>query len=104
MSQEEKCTESSQIILQWINGTESFLLSDDIKLTDLSVMKQQQQKLEEFMKLQHLMRKILEKIDISAQRINPEIPSSEELKGRYAEVKALLEERTQHCDIMYEFF
>lgn len=96
MSLEEKYSESSQIVLQWINATESFLLSEDVKLTDLALMKHQQLKLQEYVESAKLHERNLEKIDTSSQTMNSEAGNVDELKSRYTEVKALLEERTDH--------
>jgi DNA repair exonuclease SbcCD ATPase subunit len=93
MSLEEKYTESSQIVLQWINATESLLLSEEIKLTDLNEMKKQQKKLEECVEAAKSHEKSLEQIDSSSEAVCPEVGSLEELKSRYSEVKTLLEDR-----------
>lgn len=96
MTMEEKSSETSQIILQWINGTESHLLSEEIKLTDLPTMKKQQQRLEEFLNSAKSHDHNLEKIDSSSlQNVCPEAGSIDELKSRYSEVNALLNERTE---------
>ncbi|XP_035715809.1 dystrophin isoform X4 [Folsomia candida] len=93
MTIEEKFSESSQIILQWINATESFLLSEEVTLTDLPTMKQRQLKLEEFVNATASHERNLAKIDNSSQTVCPEAGSIDELKSRYTEVKALLEDR-----------
>lgn len=73
-----------------------FLLSEDIKLTDLNVMKLQQEKLQEFVDAARSQEKNLMAINSSSTAISPEIGSVDELKARYSEVKALLEERAEH--------
>jgi len=104
MSLEEKCTESSQIILQWINATESLLLSEDVKLTDLNVMKQQLKRLQESVDAVKGHERSLEQIDSSSEVSSPEICSVDELKSRFLEVKILLDERVhqvQSCKTYY---
>src|SRR5882757_6788103 len=90
------CVESSQIILQWINATEGCLLSEEVKLTNLSVMKEQQQRLQEFVDAAVSHERNLERVGKSEEAVCSEAGSVEELKSRYAEVKVLLDERMNH--------
>ncbi|CAL8109930.1 unnamed protein product [Orchesella dallaii] len=99
MSFEEKFSESSQIVSQWINQTENLLLSEDIKLTDSNFMKQQHQKLEESLQAARIHEKNLEVIDSSNSTVTPAV-STDELKTRYTEVRTLLEEKFNHLSAM----
>lgn len=95
MSLEEKYTESSQIIAQWNNQTESLLFSVDVKLTDLNAMKQQFLQLEESLHAAKVHEKSLEAIDSSNTTGSP-ASNLDELKTRYTEVRSLLEDKHNH--------
>lgn len=106
MSLEEKYNESTQIISQWINQTESLLLSEDIRLTDVNTMKNQFQKLEESYQAAKTHEKSLEAIDSSNSAVSPTV-SVDELKARYTEVRTLLEDKHGHlnsCKLSYRLY
>lgn len=98
MSLEEKYNESSQIIAQWINQTESLLFSADVKLTDLGTMKQQFQQLEDSLQAAKNHEKSLEAIDSTNTTAMTPSANMDELKSRYTEVRSLLEDKFGHLN------
>lgn len=93
MSAEEKCNQSSHQILQWLDHTEEFL-GEEPKFNDLNAIKAHQRRLAEILHESKSHEENLEVISNASQKAQtPDVAGLETLKTRYAEVKAILDER-----------